>query len=150
MSRFRDAYLIQQGACNPSGVARSLVSAIDEARAECADTDYVRRDPAVRLIAHQLAFLLGVAQYDNAVDGQSLYSDHLNLCRMVSTLTKAQLSTIRYRFESRGKDDPVSYPEFLSKVLPVLGTRDEEGHSAVSVPWCGMILCVEPDGYAHS
>lgn len=63
-NRFWDAHMIQQGACNPSGVARSLVKAIDEARGECADTDSVCADPAVRMICHQLAFLLRVSQID--------------------------------------------------------------------------------------
>lgn len=62
--RHQDAVGIQQGACNPSGVARSLVAAIDEARAENPDTDSVRADPAVRLICHQLAFLLKVDRVD--------------------------------------------------------------------------------------
>jgi hypothetical protein len=62
--RNRDAIAIQQGACNPSGVARALVRAIDEAREENPDTDSIRRDPACRLICHQLAYLMGVAEID--------------------------------------------------------------------------------------
>jgi hypothetical protein len=64
-TRNRDALAIQQGACNPSGVARALVRAIDEARAENTDTDSIRRDPACRLICHQLAFLLGVGEINS-------------------------------------------------------------------------------------
>jgi hypothetical protein len=67
-NRFWSAHMIQQGACNPSGVARALVEAIDQARAECPDTDSVRADPAVRQIAHQLAFLLNLAEYDHDMD----------------------------------------------------------------------------------
>jgi hypothetical protein len=52
--RHSDAIFIQRGASNPSGVARSLVAAIDEARAENKDP---AQDPAVRLIVHQLAHL---------------------------------------------------------------------------------------------
>jgi hypothetical protein len=59
-NRFWNAWHIQQGACNPSGVARSLVEAIDEVRAENPNTDNVRQDSAVRQICHQLAFILGV------------------------------------------------------------------------------------------
>jgi hypothetical protein len=63
--RHDDALFIQAGACNPSGVARALVKAIDEARAEGTE---VRADPAVRLICHQLAFLLNIYAIDNEVD----------------------------------------------------------------------------------
>ncbi len=58
--RFRDAKAIQGGACNPHAIARSLVSALDECRAANMDTPATCADPAVRLIAHQLGFLLNV------------------------------------------------------------------------------------------
>jgi hypothetical protein len=60
-----DAWLIIQGACNPSGVARTLVKAIGEAREECGDTDYVKKDLACRMICYQLADLLNVRELDN-------------------------------------------------------------------------------------
>ena len=68
MNRHESAWYIQQGACNPSGVARSLVAAIDEARAEGFGTDSVRADVACRMICHQLAFLLNVGEYDHSLD----------------------------------------------------------------------------------
>jgi hypothetical protein len=68
VNRNRDAIAVQQGACNPSGVARALVRAIDEAREENPDTDAVRADPACRLLCHQLAFLMGVWRIDNGMD----------------------------------------------------------------------------------
>ena len=76
--RHHDALVIQQGACNPSGVARALVQAIDEARAECSDTDSVRRDPAVRLICHQLAFLLGAWELEHDL---TAYGEAIRLCK---------------------------------------------------------------------
>jgi hypothetical protein len=66
-NRFWDAYMIQQGACNPSGIARSLVEACDSAMAEHKSTDEVRSDPAVRMIAHQLAYLLNLNEYEHDV-----------------------------------------------------------------------------------
>ena len=63
--RNKDVIAIQQGACNPSGVARALVRAIDEAREEKL---VPRNDPACRLICHQLAFLMGVGHIDNGMD----------------------------------------------------------------------------------
>ena len=47
--------LVGGGACNPSGIALTLVHACRQVRDEGGD---VRTDPAVRLIATQLAFLL--------------------------------------------------------------------------------------------
>ena len=64
-NRFWNAYMIQQGASNPSGIARDLVEAIDEVRAENPDTANVCEDVAVRLIAHHLAFLLDLVEYDH-------------------------------------------------------------------------------------
>ena len=65
-NRFSNAVLIQDpGACNPSGVARALVEAIDEARR---DDIRPEDDPACRLICHQLAFLLNTAEIDGDID----------------------------------------------------------------------------------
>ena len=47
--------IVGGGACNPSGIALTLVHACRQVRDAGGD---VRTDPAVRLIATQLAFLL--------------------------------------------------------------------------------------------
>ena len=47
--------IVGGGACNPSGIALTLVHACRQVRDEGGD---VRTDPAVRLIGTQLAFLL--------------------------------------------------------------------------------------------
>lgn len=39
----------------------------------------------------------------------------------------------------------VTYKAFRASVTPVL-----DGSGAVLVPWCGMHLGIEPDGYIHS
>jgi hypothetical protein len=64
-NRFEDALLIQQGASNPSGVARTLVHAINACHQENARA---RVDAAVRLIVHQLAHLCGVWEIDHDLD----------------------------------------------------------------------------------
>lgn len=69
--RHADALAVQAGACNPHAVARSLVSALDECRAANMDTPTTCADPAVRLIAHQLAFLLRVAEFDSTLSAYS-------------------------------------------------------------------------------
>ena len=73
MRRHNDAIGIQQGACNPSGIARSLVAACDECRANGVPA---ATDAAVRLIAHQLAFLCDT----HALDGTDTYSALLREC----------------------------------------------------------------------
>ena len=60
-NRFKEAIQIQQGACNPIAVSRALTLAIEQVRDERGS---IEDDPAVRLIAHQLSFLLGVPKID--------------------------------------------------------------------------------------
>lgn len=61
MKRHRDALAIWEGgACNPRGVARALVSAIDEAYGD--STADARNDPAVQMILDHLCFLCGLPQ----------------------------------------------------------------------------------------
>jgi hypothetical protein len=64
-SRFRDALaIVDPGACNPSGIALSIVAAFREIRAhETAGTEAVCQDPAIRLMVYQLASICGVAGY---------------------------------------------------------------------------------------
>lgn len=80
--RFTDALAIQQGACNPAGIALALHKACKE----CLDEGMSQRtDPAVRLIAHQLAFILNVAEIDESL---TLYADLTHTCKLMSTKTK--------------------------------------------------------------
>ena len=57
--RHRDALSIQMGACNPSGIAISIVDACREIRAEPGHTGtaQITNDPAIRLMVHQLAYI---------------------------------------------------------------------------------------------
>jgi hypothetical protein len=62
-SRFRDALVIvNPGACNPSGIAHSIVDACREIR-EHEPAASTAQDPAVRLMVYQLASVCGVADY---------------------------------------------------------------------------------------
>ena len=40
---------------------------------------------------------------------------------------------------------PLSYHNFRKYVSPTFGCD-----GAITVPWCGMWLCIERDGYTHS
>ena len=61
--RHKDALAIQKGACNPSGIAITFLAGINECREEGAVPS---EDAALRLIAHQLAFIMGTNQLDDA------------------------------------------------------------------------------------
>lgn len=76
-NRFRDAVQIQAGASNPIAVSRALVRAIDAVREENGDTKAICNDPACRMIAHQLAYLLGVPALDA---GTGEYSRVMEVC----------------------------------------------------------------------
>ena len=55
--RYSDAAAIWAGACNPSGIAHSIVNACREAREANAD---LKTDPALQLMVAQLAYVTGV------------------------------------------------------------------------------------------
>jgi hypothetical protein len=40
---------------------------------------------------------------------------------------------------------PLTYRQFRAMVQPTFGC-----YGAVAVPWCGMYVCIEGDGHAHS
>src|SRR5215467_14068221 len=62
-SRFRDALVIvNPGACNPSGIAHSIIEACREIR-EYEPKGSTADDPAIRLMVYQLASVCGVADY---------------------------------------------------------------------------------------
>lgn len=62
-NRFDDAWFIQHGACNVTAIARSLRIACIEASRETNDNP--AKDPAVRMIVHQLAHLIDYHGLDN-------------------------------------------------------------------------------------
>lgn len=55
------------GACNPSGIAHSIIQACAEMREnpETSDTDMLTSDPAIRLMVHQLAFICKVDEINH-------------------------------------------------------------------------------------
>lgn len=83
-NRFDNAVGIQEGACNPSGILYSMLQACEEIRAnpEHTGTDQLRADPALRLMAHQLSYLLRVAEIDNDLNA---YGKLVHECRTRST-----------------------------------------------------------------
>ncbi len=67
-------------------------------------------------------------------------------------LTRLQREALKKVFDrgqtgspKKGQAWQGSYREFRRAVRPEIG-----GFGAVMVPWCGMWLGIEPDGYTHS
>jgi hypothetical protein len=80
--RHLNAIGIQLGACNPSGIALSIVDACREIRAEPQHTGtaQITSDPAVRLMVHQLAF---ICKADDAYVGPQ-YNALVDACQEAS------------------------------------------------------------------
>jgi hypothetical protein len=59
--RNQNAIAAQQGACNPIPLIRALQDGVEEMKAEDPNGYFekVRTDPALRLILHQLAYIMG-------------------------------------------------------------------------------------------
>ena len=64
-------------------------------------------------------------------------------------LTKEQQQALKRKAEQVRSHNPQSddahYFILRRKVQPIFG-----GQGAICVPWCGMWLAIEPDGYTHS
>lgn len=60
--RNSNAAAAQQGACNPIPMIKALQDGVEEMKAEDPSGYFekVRNDPALRLIVHQLAFIMNV------------------------------------------------------------------------------------------
>jgi hypothetical protein len=76
--RNQNAVTAQSGACNPIPMIRALQDGVEEMKAEDPEGYFgkVRHDPALRLIVHQLAFIMRVS------DGTEV-PDYSQLCRDV-------------------------------------------------------------------
>ena len=77
-SRHRDAAFITQGACNPTAIAGTLHRHCRELLLSGADTPTILKDPALRLIAHQLAFLFQTAELN---ENLTAYGEALDACK---------------------------------------------------------------------
>lgn len=73
-NRFQNALDIQT-ACNPSGIAHSLIAACAEVREEGGGTDAIKSDPAVRLMVYQLAYLCNAGEFDSSLHAYGEASD---------------------------------------------------------------------------
>lgn len=94
-TRHDAALLIQEGACNLLAIAKSLVTAIEEVRAEAKETGLElesTKDEAVRLILHQMAFLTDIY---NLNDSGVEYNRCIDHCRDRSPRVQEQIRKMR-------------------------------------------------------
>lgn len=78
--RYSDAIAISDGASNPSGIAHAIIDACAEIRSEGKGNDAMRYDPALRLMTHQLGFLLGFNEFEMRASDSS-WDDWRAECR---------------------------------------------------------------------
>jgi hypothetical protein len=88
MKRHRDALAIQDGACNPSGIAHSIVEACREVRDRGGN---VTADPAIRLMVHQLAYICGITTGMEPLARAHDYSECMRLCREAKDMTAEEM-----------------------------------------------------------
>jgi hypothetical protein len=117
----RDARAIQHGACNPVGVLNTLLKHSTALLHE-KGTQAVCEEPALRLIAHQLAFLFGVGEIENSL---TLYGE-LTRKTMPAPLSKEWVEAVNKLYRDYGLV-PWSDTDIL---LPM--TKDELARRAIS------------------
>lgn len=67
--RNQDALAISDGACDPRAIIGAMKRAIDELVSEgTVGTDDILRDPALKLMTHQLAYLQGIPTRESMDD----------------------------------------------------------------------------------
>jgi hypothetical protein len=75
--RFQDALWAQQ-ASNPMGLTNGIIRAMKEVQEEDPPTDALCRDPAITLMAYQLAYLTGALRLDNT---PGAYDEAYDICQ---------------------------------------------------------------------
>jgi hypothetical protein len=60
-------------------------------------------------------------------------------------LTKEQKQALKRVWDRQADTNPDSYLQFRRLVQPTFGMD-----SAIVIPWAGMFLAIETDGYTHS
>lgn len=62
---------------------------------------------------------------------------------MTTTMTVEQNATLLRKWKQSQND--MSLDAFIASAQPTFGCD-----GAITVPWCGMWLCIETDGYCHT
>jgi hypothetical protein len=73
--RANDGLTVVLGACNPSGIAHSIVEACADCRAEGLGTAQIAADPAIRAMVYQLAFLCQTDELNDPIEYTKLMKE---------------------------------------------------------------------------
>lgn len=85
--RHDDALFIQDGACNPLAIANTMLAAMHEVRAEGGGSEAMARDPAVRLMLHQLCHLARLHTVDWNTNTECFdYTRETDACQTLAQL----------------------------------------------------------------
>ena len=86
--RHENALFINNGACNPIGIAKALVEALTELMSEptYTGTAMQRSDPAIRLITNQLAWLANTGQME-----LEHHADCVRHCEIIRDWTEVEV-----------------------------------------------------------
>jgi hypothetical protein len=145
--RYSDAAAIWAGACNPSGIAHSIVNACREAREANADQ---KTDPAIQLMVAQLAYVTGV--WDGVSDMKVDLIRVSAECDRLNAATKAASSDAR---AAHSDDPPVACANccWTGKradlhAIQHLGERVSAGEPmpAGECPKCGSLSHITGEG----
>lgn len=146
-NRFKVALDLQDGV-NLRAIARSLVLAADAANMEGGGTAATYADPAVILIINKLESLVrseaigtfsrAFAECQQRSVTKRRYPDPMK--RRPTLMQKRALK----RLWERGRETHPSYLRLRRNAYW------ETAGNALLVPWCGMTVGIEPDGYTHS
>ena len=109
--RHDDALTIAAGACNPSGIANAIFEACRELRAEpdFSGTKQMCHDPAIRLMVHQLAYIMGVHNGIDEFTDKPEYSDCTKACREGSDTVQTPARDYMVDEPDGSPDQPKTY-----------------------------------------
>lgn len=83
MNRFKEALFIDAGAGNLTAITSTLLRMCKEVMKETQCTERVWKDPAIRLVVHQMAHLTNV---HDVISSISKYTEVVDKCQALSDL----------------------------------------------------------------
>lgn len=89
--RHQDAIVISDGACNPSGIAHSIIDACAEIRDAGGGSAQLCADAAIRLMVHQLGYLVGFDEFKMYSHDGTEWFDWRRECRDILVQEDAEV-----------------------------------------------------------
>ncbi len=110
----------------------------------------------VYCLGHGMISYMHPTEFDHVVGGAAWYGVNPYVIQQrreppMTPTTKAQRATLKWKWEVQNHSraqalwPPLTYRSFRRSVEGLIG-----GNGCIMVPWCGMWLGIETDGYAHT